>query len=223
MYFVKSPYLLQLLNYPRDIWQMDKESPVLFLTFDDGPVPEVTPWVLDTLRKFNALATFFCVGDNVARHPGLFQNIHLAGHTLGNHTYNHLNGWKTPDEDYLANVMKCDSLLQSGLFRPPYGKATRSQKKILREKFDIVYWTVISGDFDKTITREECLDNVLKNSGNGDIILFHDSIKANEKLRFVLPAMLSHFSQKGYTFAPLPCAYSNDRVIPNPVYENANC
>lgn len=223
MYFARTPYLLQLLNYPRDLWSMDKSRKELFLTFDDGPVPQATPWVLDILERHKAKATFFCVGDNARKYPHLLERIRQEGHAVGNHSYSHLNGWKTNDEEYIGNIFKCNEILSSGLFRPPYGKATRNQKKILREHFTIVYWSVISGDFDISLSPADCLSNVMNNATNGAVILFHDSIKAMPRLKYALPAVLAKFSAEGYSFCSIPDK-AKDSIHHNSsaIYENPN-
>jgi peptidoglycan-N-acetylglucosamine deacetylase len=192
----------------------------IYITFDDGPIPVITPWVLDTLNEYNAKATFFCVGDNIEKHPDIFSRILSEGHSVGNHTYNHLNGWKTKHKDYLDNILKCNSLLNSypqhvnphllPLFRPPYGKMKKSQIASLKSDFSIILWDVLSGDFDQTITEEKCLKNVLTKTRQGSIIVFHDSLKAKKNLFYTLPKFLEHFSKQGCKFSLLP-AYSKPR------------
>ena len=179
------------------------------ITFDDGPHPEFTPKVLDLLKANNVKGTFFCIGKNIANHSDIFNRIILEGHTLGNHTQNHLKGWSTENEVYLENVEVCEktitrysnATIQPKLFRPPYGKIKKSQaKEILKKGYKIIMWTVLSADFDTSISKEKCLQNVLKNTKNGSIIVFHDSIKAAEKVSFVLPKILKEFSKQGFTF-----------------------
>ncbi|MGB4773679.1 MAG: polysaccharide deacetylase family protein [Daejeonella sp.] len=202
MYLTYSPFWLQSL-YPSLTWHKSRDEKNLFLTFDDGPIPVVTPFVLNTLKKFDAKATFFCIGDNVAKHPDIFEQIIAEGHAVGNHTFNHLNGWKTDDLTYLQNIAQCDQLIISKLFRPPYGRATRSQYAIINTQYTTIMWDVLSGDFDLKLSPQECLNNVLKNTRNGSIILFHDSIKAWPRLETVLPQVLAHFRSKGYDFKSL--------------------
>lgn len=185
------------------VWKIPTSDPVLFLTFDDGPVPGVTPEVLLILKKYNAKATFFCIGENVEKHPGIYQEIIDNGHKTGNHTYNHLNGWKTKNPVYFRNVLKCTTKVDSLLFRPPYGKITRSQSAKLKRKFSIIMWDVLSGDFDPEITKEKCLKNVIQSAQPGSIIVFHDSIKAADKMLFALPKVLDYYSEKGFSFQPL--------------------
>ena len=184
---------------------MPSDEQVLYLTFDDGPIPEVTEFVLDTLEKYNAKATFFCVGDNVLKHPSIFEKVRSQGHSIGNHTFNHLNGWETSDENYLVNVAKCDQQLslQTDLFRPPYGRIKKSQaEKILLTK-RIVMWDVLSGDFSPDISPERCLAKTIRHTTTGSILLFHDSMKARKNLEYSLPRVLDHFGNKGYDFHKL--------------------
>lgn len=177
------------------IWRI-AQSDEVFLTFDDGPIPEATPWVLDQLNKYNAKATFFCVGENVDRYPEIYYRILEEGHSVGNHTYNHLNQWNTKNNEYLKNVDKASKSILSDLFRPPYGKITPTIISKLRKEYDIIMWDVLSGDFDPSISKEDCLENVTQNAKKGSIIVFHDSIKAIDKLKFVLPKVLDHFSRQ---------------------------
>ncbi len=202
MYLVKTPQFIQKL-FPNFIWRMPTEEKVLHLTFDDGPIPEVTPWVLDQLEQYKAKATFFCVGDNVRKHPDVLEMVRKAGHALGNHTYNHLNGWLTENLQYFLNVRRCAQALHSSLFRPPYGRMKPGQGDFLLRHYRIVMWDVLSGDFDPDISAEQCLHNVLSNARRGSIVVFHDSLKAFDKLKYVLPKVLEHFAQQGYRFAHL--------------------
>lgn len=202
MYLTYSPFWLQWL-YPSLTWHKSRNEKSLFLTFDDGPIPVVTPFVLNILKKFDAKATFFCIGDNVAKHPDIFEQIVSEGHAIGNHTFNHLNGWKTDNSTYLQNTEQCNQLINSKLFRPPYGRATRSQYTIINTKYTTIMWDVLSGDFDVKLSPQKCLNNVLRNSRNGSIILFHDSMKAWPRLETVLPKVLAHFKAKGYDFKSL--------------------
>jgi len=199
MFLAKTPQLFQnlLTNYT---WHIPTTEKVLFLTFDDGPVPEETPWVLDTLRPYGAKATFFCVGDNVRKHPEIFQQILAEGHAVGNHTFNHLNGWKTHTFNYLKNVQRCGQVVDSLLFRPPYGTLRPAQTRRLKSRYRIVMWDVLSGDYDPDVTPEQCLQNVLDNVQPGSIILFHDSLKAEPRMRYALPRVLEQLSAEGWRF-----------------------
>ena len=201
-YPVKTPALLKWF-YRDLIWHQARTEKVLYLTFDDGPIPEVTPFVLQTLDTFNAKATFFCIGDNVQKHPEIFRAIKTAGHSVGNHTFNHLKGWDTADEKYLENVAWCRQLVESNYFRPPYGRAKKTQLKALKQNYKIVMWDVLSGDFDTSISPQHCYQNVASKSSNGSIIVFHDSLKAWPRLQFALPKMLEYFSSMGFTFRAL--------------------
>jgi peptidoglycan/xylan/chitin deacetylase (PgdA/CDA1 family) len=205
MYLVKTPRLLKKL-YPELIWDVNQTTPCIYLTFDDGPIPIVTPAVLNILKQYNAKATFFCIGDNVRKHPDIFEAVKADGHAIGNHTFNHLKGWKTETQTYLDNFLKADELLDTTLFRPPYGRIKRSQIKALKEAkpgLKIFMWDVLSGDFDTTLEPEACLKGVLKYTEAGSMVVFHDSIKAFKRLEYVLPRALEAWSKEGYKFAPL--------------------
>jgi peptidoglycan/xylan/chitin deacetylase (PgdA/CDA1 family) len=202
MYLVSTPRLVQRI-FPRFTWRVPTQEPVLYLTFDDGPIPELTPWVLDTLRPYGAKATFFCVGENVQRHPGIFAQLRAEGHGIGNHTHNHLNGWRTDTLPYLHNVRRCARLVPSRLFRPPYGRLRRQQADFLRRHFQVVLWDVLSGDFDPGITPQRCLQNVLASARPGSIVVLHDNVKATRNLQYALPGILDHFAGKGWRFERL--------------------
>jgi len=202
MYLVKTPRLLKLL-YPGLIWDTNDNSRNIYVTFDDGPIPIVTPFVLNILNQFNAKATFFCIGDNVRKHPDIFEQVKAGGHAIGNHTFNHLKGWKTDDETYLDNFLEADKLLQTNLFRPPYGRIKRTQAKLLQQAkpdLKVMMWNILSADFDQGLKPQKCLDNVLKNTGNGDIVLFHDSLKAAPRMEYALPKALEYWSKQGFEF-----------------------
>lgn len=206
-YFVKTPWWLRRI-YPSYIWRMPATEKTLYLTFDDGPHPVATPFVLKKLREYNALATFFCIGKNVVEHPEIYEQIRKEGHSIGNHTYNHLNGWKTKDELYLQDVADASRVIDSHLFRPPYGRITSFQAKNLKAAMKgkqpkIIMWDVLSGDFDEKITGEQCATYVIMESGPGSIIIFHDSAKALPRLEYALPKILRFFSEKGYSFRDL--------------------
>ena len=233
MYSVRPNFFLRTL-YPSSIWRIgarpgfsplggDKRGGAIFLSFDDGPIPEVTPWVLSQLKKHNALATFFCIGANIEKHPDIFRQIISEGHAVGNHTYDHVNGWKTKTERYLENVEKSAALMANEkwlmanvhqpstinhqpLFRPPYGRMKRSQYSLLKSQYSVVMWDVLSGDFDQSISEEKCLKNVLTKTREGSIVVFHDSIKAKKNLYHALPKFLEYFSEKGFVFEGLDTA-----------------
>jgi len=202
-YFVKTPWFLKKM-YPNMLWDIPtREEKIMYLTFDDGPNETATPFVLEQLRKYNAKATFFCVGNNVMQHPTLYKQLLNEGHTTGNHTFNHVNGWKVADDVYFKDIIEAKKYIDSALFRPPYGRITRFQAKHLQEtalKMKVVMWDVVSGDFDTTIAPARCTGNVLKNARAGSIVVFHDSVKAFPNLKEALPATLEHFSVKGYRF-----------------------
>jgi peptidoglycan/xylan/chitin deacetylase (PgdA/CDA1 family) len=198
----QTPKALKLL-YPKAVWKIETASPTLYLTFDDGPIPNLTEWVLETLKQYNIKATFFCVGENVIKNNTIYKRILSEGHSVGNHTFNHIKGFKTKTNDYLENAEKCEVLTNSKLFRPPYGQMKRSQYRTLLENgYKIIMWDVISYDYEK-IRPEVCLHNVIRNVKNGSIILFHDNIKAEEKIKYALPRTIEHFLKLNYKFAAL--------------------
>ena len=211
-YFIKTPRILDKF-FSKYTWRFSSDRKELFLTFDDGPTPKITSFVLDQLKRHKAKATFFCIGKNIEKNPALFQRILEEKHTIGNHTQQHLNGWKNNTEAYIDDFLKCEHTIsnlvkkpqESRLFRPPYGKIKKSQAtKILKKKYTIIMWDVLSADFDTSISKEKCLKNVLKNTKNGSIIVFHDSVKASEKVQYALPKVLEYFSKKGYLFKAIP-------------------
>lgn len=211
MFFYKTPSLLPIL-FPQLLWHRPTKERVIYLTFDDGPVPDETNWVLGELRKYRAKATFFCVGDNIRKHPEIFQDILQEGHSIGNHTFNHLNAWKTDENTYRQNIALCQEIIHqfSGpskecklLFRPPYGRISPSLIHQLKPFYEIVMWDVLSGDYRHDISPEDCLQNTLKHIRKGSIVVFHDSPKAFRNLSFTLPRLLAHFSQQGYRFEKL--------------------
>lgn len=202
MYRVRPPYLLKKL-YSQGVWRKSKEEKKIYLTFDDGPVPEVTPWVLDILKSNAIEATFFCVGENVEKHKDVYQRILREKHAVGNHSYNHINGWKTPLFDYLKNVEKCAKQVRSTLFRPPYGRIRKKQQRALEQRYTIVMWDVLTGDYDPNTSPQQCLRNAVKNTRNGSIIVFHDSVKAKQNLEYALPRFIEEAKASGYVFAKL--------------------
>ena len=202
MYLVKTPKLVQSF-FHSFIWRIPTDEKIVFLTFDDGPVPEVTPWVLDLLQQYEAKASFFCVGQNTEAHPEIFQRVQNEGHTIGNHSYNHLSGWGTETLPYFLNVRKGAAATGSLLFRPPYGRIRPVQTKFLTRHYKIIMWDVLSGDFDTSIDKEKCLANVVQNVRRGSIVVFHDSLKSEEKLRYALPKTLDYLCSKGYQMKAL--------------------
>ncbi|MFN8309577.1 MAG: polysaccharide deacetylase family protein [Chitinophagales bacterium] len=213
---VKTPAIARKI-FRKAIWRASTKKKTLYLTFDDGPQPGVTGAVLDLLNQYNAKATFFCIGKNIEENPELFQRIIAEGHTAGNHTQQHLNGWKTNLLTYLDDVKACDAILDAQfaeatntnnkrLFRPPYGKLTFPQYNYLKQRYQVVMWDVLSFDFDLKETKERVLENVIRHAENGSVIVFHDSKKAAEKVLFALPAVLQHFHDAGYSFQSLNAA-----------------
>ena len=210
-YFAKTPRLIMRI-FSKYTWRFSFNKKEVFLTFDDGPTPEITEFVLSELKKYEAKATFFCIGKNITKQPEIFQNIISDGHAIGNHTQNHLNGWRTDDQEYINSVLDCENVISSTmknavnpkLFRPPYGKIMSSQARMLfKKEYKIIMWDVLSGDFDTSITKEKCLQNVLKNTRKGSIIVFHDSVKAAERMQYALPIVLKIFTEKGFTFSKM--------------------
>ena len=210
-YFAKTPRLIMRI-FSKYTWRFSFNKKEVFLTFDDGPTPEMTKFVLSELKKYEAKATFFCIGKNITKQPEIFQNIISDGHAIGNHTQNHLNGWRTDDQEYINSVLDCENVISRTmknavnpkLFRPPYGKIMSSQARMLfKKEYKIIMWDVLSGDFDTSITKEKCLQNVLKNTRKGSIIVFHDSVKAAERMQYALPIVLKIFTEKGFTFSKM--------------------
>ncbi len=199
MYYSIVNFLIKRI-FPSLEWNIKTHEKIIYLTFDDGPIPEVTPWVLQQLKGYDAKATFFCVGENVKKHPEIFAQVKSENHQLGHHTFSHLNGWKTKNESYFSDVEKGNAVCPSPLFRPPYGKLKRKQIQVLKKLYRIIMWDVLSYDFDKNCSPEKCFQNVLKHATNGSIIVFHDSLKAEQNLRYALPKVLDYFSKKGYRF-----------------------
>jgi peptidoglycan/xylan/chitin deacetylase (PgdA/CDA1 family) len=185
-------------------WSFKENAKIIYLTFDDGPIPEVTPWVLDRLNEYNASATFFCIGKNARNNPSIMDRLKNSHHTIGNHTMNHVNGWKTKNEKYFSDVEECSKYVKSDLFRPPYGKISLLQINHLKNKFRIIMWDVLSKDYDVLLSGEECFQMVKRKTTNGSIIVFHDSLKAEKRLKYALPKVLEYFSKEGYKFLAIP-------------------
>lgn len=210
---VKTPSVVKKM-FPNYVWNMATSEPVIYLTFDDGPIPEITESVLQLLKKYDAKATFFCIGDNIEKHPDVFKKIIIDGHSFGNHTYNHLKGWKTKTKEYLENVLKAQEkmddfieehlTLSHKLFRPPYGRIKPKQSKQLTTLgYKIVMWDVLPFDWDKTYSEENVLEHIIKNTEKGSIIVLHDSLKASKNMLYVLPKILEYYTQLGYSFKAL--------------------
>ncbi|RFM29687.1 polysaccharide deacetylase family protein [Deminuibacter soli] len=217
MYLVKTPWLLRKW-YASLTWKMPADEKTIYLTFDDGPHEQATPFVLAQLKQYNAKGTFFCIGKNVVAYPDIYRQVIAEGHAVGNHTHNHVNGWKTGDKQYLSNVLEAAKYIDSDLFRPPYGRITRFQTTLLQKAavrglhtgvkagangFRIIMWSVLSGDFDVKLSPEQCLQNVLLNVEPGSIVVFHDSTKAWNRLQYALPGVLEALKKQGYQFKSL--------------------
>ena len=205
-YWIKTNWIIKKIfsNY---IWDVSNTAKTVCLTFDDGPIPEITAWVLEELKKHNFKATFFCIGDNIEKNPEIFKKVISEGHSIGNHTFNHLNGWKTSIEVYIENTKLCEETIQKNnpsnlktkLFRPPYGKIKASQsRKIRKLGYKIIMWDILSADFDQTLSQEKCLENVISNLRPGSVIVFHDSIKAFKNLQYVLPKTLAYLKENNF-------------------------
>lgn len=186
--------------YPKAVWKINTTEKIIYLTFDDGPIPGLTEWVLDELKRYNAKATFFCVGANILKHPEVFKRLKNEGHRVANHTMFHCKGFKKNVKEYLSEVHDCGQLVNNNLFRPPYGQLKRSQyKALIKNKYKIVFWDVISYDYEK-IAPEHCFKNVVCNTKNGSIVLFHDNLKAENNLKYTLPLFLKHFANLQFQF-----------------------
>lgn len=198
-----TPYWLRRMGGKGLIWEMPAEGNELYLTFDDGPHPDTTAVILDILNKYEVKATFFCVGENVEKYPDVYNQLLEQKHFIGNHSYNHLKGWETGTREYVENVQKCSQVFDSKLFRPPYGKITRSQRKVLRDQYDIIMWTVLSRDYDSRVDKETCLRKSLKYTKPGAIMVFHDHLKSIEKVKWVLPRYLERTIELGFRYITL--------------------
>lgn len=206
---VKTPSLVKRV-LPSLIWNIKSTEKVIYLTFDDGPTPEITEWTLNILDEYNAKATFFCIGNNIEKYPEIFKSIIKKEHAIGNHTHNHLKGWLTSTKNYLSNTKKAQEEIDkyyknNFLFRPPYGRIKPKQSKNLTKLgYRIIMWNILSKDWDKNIKKENCLENVINKTSSGDIVVFHDSIKASRNMQYTLPRMLKYFTDKGYEFKRIP-------------------
>ncbi len=206
MRFITPNFLFNML-FPKLFWNIPNQNKKIYLTFDDGPIPEITPWVLEILKEEHIKATFFCIGHNIKKHPEVFKQIISEGHAIGNHTFNHLKGWRTNSKKYLVNSEKCELeiekhiTLETKLFRPPYGKITPKQVNLLiAKKYKIIMWDVLTYDFDATLNENECYLQTITNTKQGSIIVFHDSCKANKNLKATLLKTIQELKRKGFTF-----------------------
>jgi peptidoglycan-N-acetylglucosamine deacetylase len=201
-FFIKTPWWLKKL-YPGYVWDIKSKGKALYLSFDDGPHPTITPFVLKCLKDYNAKATFFCIGQNVQKYPDVYRQIIEAGHSTGNHTHRHLNGWKTSDEEYLQDIRNASACISSNLFRPPYGRIKKPQAQLLKHQYPemkIIMWNILTGDWAEDLKPEKCFENIKEKIEAGDIIVFHDTDKAFARLEFALPRVLEHFTKLGFKF-----------------------
>lgn len=212
---IKTPLVAKKM-FPNYVWDIPSTEKTIYLTFDDGPTPEITDWTLNTLKKFDAKATFFCIGNNIKKHPEIFKNILNEGHVIGNHTQNHIKGWKTTTNDYLKNIEEAQKIIDFqipnseisngesvilNIFRPPYGQITPKQgKNLITLGYKIIMWDVLSFDWDKSVSKDTCLENVISKAKNGSVIVFHDSLKASKNMTYALPKVLEYFSKQNYKF-----------------------
>lgn len=198
--FIEQPPQIVRWLYPGAWWRMNSDEKAVYLTFDDGPIPEITPWVLDLLDRYGIKATFFMVGDNVRKHPAEFEMVKARGHRIGNHTYNHLRGFECRTDDYIANIEKANEKLRTNLFRPPHGHMRQMQYRKLKEQYHIVMWDLVTRDYSKHLGGKEVLSKVKRYVRNGSIITFHDSLKSEQNLKYALPRSIEWLLQQGYTF-----------------------
>ncbi|MDE6282770.1 MAG: polysaccharide deacetylase family protein [Muribaculaceae bacterium] len=202
---IEQPPLLYRLLFPEAIWRIKKNrEKVVYLTFDDGPIPEVTPWVLDTLDRYGVKATFFMVGDNVARHPELYQEVRRRGHSVGNHTMHHLQGMKVTSYRYMHDITEANDLIDSPLFRPPHGLLRWRQARAIKDRYNIVMYDLVTRDYSRKLTPDQVFANIKRYVRNGSIIVFHDSLKAEKNMKAVLPRAIEWLRSRGYTFEALP-------------------
>lgn len=202
---IEQPPLIYRILFPETMWRIKrKRRKVVYLTFDDGPIPEVTPWVLDLLDRYDVKATFFLVGDNVRRNPALFEEIKSRGHSYGNHTMNHLQGFKTTLMRYMRNITEANELIDSPLFRPPHGLIRWSQARAIKDHYNIVMYDLVTRDYSKKMNGEQVLANVKRYARNGSIIVFHDSLRAEKNLRYALPRAIEWLKEQGYELLPIP-------------------
>ncbi len=203
MYLVKVPNIIRRLTSKYIHWQIKTDEKVLYYTFDDGPIPGLTPKILEILESYNAKATFFMVGDNIRKHPEIYEQVKEAGHATGNHSYNHIKGWSNSNFSYYKNIIQASKEHKTNLLRPPYGQISYRQSKVLARRFNIILWTVLSGDYDKSTSPEKCLSNIINSAKSGSIIVMHDNIKAEANVLFALEESLKYYSGLGYSFKSL--------------------
>ena len=199
MLIEQPPFYYRLL-FPGAHWRFNKDKKVVYLTFDDGPIPEITPWVLDVLDKYNIKATFFCVGDNVQKYPEVYQMVLDRGHVVGNHTFHHIQGLKTLSRNYIKDVKQAEQLINSKLFRPPHGHLRIPQFLMAKRDYKIIMWDVVTRDYSKLKTSEQVFENVKKYTRNGSVIVFHDSLKAGDRMKKALPRSIEWLLEQGYAF-----------------------
>ena len=199
MFIEQPPKLLRML-YPKALWRMDPKEKAVYLTFDDGPIPEITPWVLDLLDKYDIKATFFMVGDNIRKHPDTFRMVVERGHRIGNHTFNHIRGFEFLTKNYLANTDKANETMKTDLFRPPHGHMRWAQYHVLKKFYKIVMWDLVTRDYSKRVNGKQVFEIVKKYVRNGSIITFHDSIKAENNMKYALPRSIEWLKEQGYEF-----------------------
>ena len=201
---IEQPPIPYRMLFPETVWRIPMTEKAVYLTFDDGPIPEVTPWVLDVLDHYGIKATFFCVGDNVRKHPATFQQVVERGHSVGNHTMHHLQGAFTTTKQYVADINEADSYIHSALFRPPHGLIRWKQAAAIKGNMRIIMYDLVTRDYSQKLTREEVLNNVKRYTRNGSIIVFHDSLKSQQRLRWALPRAIEWLKDNGYKFLPIP-------------------
>lgn len=199
--FIEQPPLIYRLLFPGGQWRIPvKGQKTIYLTFDDGPIPDITPWVLDLLDEYNIKATFFCVGDNVRKYPEIYEEVLRRGHQVGNHTFNHVQGIRTLSKNYIENVEKASEYIKSSLFRPPHGHMRSPQFFYLRKKYRIILWDVVTRDYSNKQSPEKVLQNVKRYTRDGSVIVFHDSLKAEKNMKYALPRSIEWLLEQGYTF-----------------------
>lgn len=202
--FIEQPPLLYRMLFPETVWRIPMKHKAVFLTFDDGPIPEVTPWVLDLLDKYDIKATFFCVGDNVRKHPETFAEVVRRGHSVGNHTMHHLQGAKVTTKRYIADIMEAESYIHTPLFRPPHGLIRWKQAAAIKDNMRIIMYDLVTRDYNRKLSGEQVFDNVKRYVRNGSIVVFHDSLKSEQNLRYALPRAIEWLKENGYVFLPIP-------------------